>query len=322
MKERLTRWMLADAGLKDNAALRLFGPAPRGPRPASVLLHVLIAAALITAAMVLGYAADVRGQTLSAQAFASLYVPVVAGQAIVSALVFTVGLNLIPKLRRRGTWDQVRTTAEGSRAAIRAAWTHVVYQRASGWLIVLAYAPRLFLFVLLLYDLTSFRGDYLAQVIGVHRPPLPAALDIALMGLIVTAGFTLPFTAVGLEAACALLLSTFVRSRQAIGMTQVGLTLARVAWAVGPIVVFDGLIARAESGEAVPLLGAWLSGFASAVLGDWGLGGLHAAEIDRVWGVIPYAALIPVLAIGVAGVQSGLTILTLNWAARRAQRLD
>ncbi len=282
----------------------------------------IIGALVVTAAMVIGYAADVRGQTLSAQAFASLYLPVVAGQAVVSALVFTAGLNVIPMLRRRGAWDQVRTTAQGSRAGMRAAWTHVVYQRASGWLIVLAYAPRLFLFGLLLYDLTSFRGDYLAQVIGVHSPPLPAALDIALMGLFVTVGFTLPFTAVGLEAACALLVSTFLRSRQAIGMTQVGLTLARVAWAVGPIVVFDGLMARAGSGEAVPLPGAWLAGFASTVLGDWGLAGLHAAEIDRVWGVIPYAALIPVLAVGVAGVQSGLTILILNWAARRSQRLD
>ncbi|NOG50358.1 MAG: hypothetical protein HND48_13705 [Chloroflexi bacterium] len=82
---------------------------------------------------------------------------------------------------------------------MRCAWAHIVYHRASRLLMVLTHAPRVFLFALLLYDLTSFRGDYLAQVIGVHNPSIPAALDV-LMGLIVTAAFVLPFTAIGLEA--------------------------------------------------------------------------------------------------------------------------
>ncbi|MBK9123232.1 MAG: hypothetical protein IPM16_08940 [Chloroflexi bacterium] len=321
MRGRLARWMLADAGLDDDAALRLFGPAPRGPRPAGILLHVLIAAVLITTLMVGGYAAGFRLPTLSAQAYASLYAPMLGGQAVVSALVLALGLNIIPTLRRRGTWDQVRTTAGGARAGVRAAWAHVVYHRVSGWLMVVVYAPRVFLLVLLLYDLTSFRGDYLAQVIGVHTPRIPAVLDIPLMGLVVTAAFVLPFTAVGLEAACALLLSTFLRSRQAIGMAQIGLISARIAWAVAPVVLFSAIISSTLVGGSSPF-GTWIAGFASTVLGDWGLSGLHAAEIDRLWSVTPYSALIPVLAVGMAVLQSGLTIVVLNWAARRAQRLD
>lgn len=322
MRNRLVRWMLADARLNDEAALRLFGPAPHGPRPAGLLLYTLLATVLITGVMVVGHAAGIRGQTLSAQAFASLYHPVIIGQAIVSAVVITLGLHIIPALRRRGTWDHIRATSGGSRAGVRAAWAHIVYHRASRLLMVLTYAPRVFLFALLLYDLPSFRGDYLAQVIGVHNPSIPAALDVPLMGLIVTAAFVLPFTAIGLEAAFALLLSTFFRSRQTIGMVQTGLILARAAWAAAPVLILGEMVVRAGTGDTISALGGWTAGFASTVLGDWGLSGLHAAELDRLWRLIPFAALIPALAVVAAVAQSALTILVLHWTARRAQRLD
>ncbi len=319
---RFTRWILDDAGLSDSAPLRyLLGKSVRSSWQTAAL-QVLLAAVYI---VVLVVAADrilpVDG-TLSAKVSAALYLPTVLGQLLVSAAAFALTLHTIHNQRRRQTWDTLRATAGGTMAAMRAAWAAAVYYRLSGMLGVIVYAPRLVLLALLLWDLTAFRGDYLIQIAGGHQPVIPPLLELPLMGAFIASAFLLPISAVGLEAAVGLLFSTFARTRQTAGLIQIVLTVARALWSLIPVLLLGDLMAAAARGDTPGALGGWLAMLAGGASGDWGLSMMHAATVDTLWAAVPYSAYIGVALLGVVMLHSGLTVLILRWAARRAQRLD
>ncbi len=318
---KITQWIMADAGLKDEGSLRFVLGKPASFSAGRVFKYILVAVAyiglLIAGASLLG---AVSG-TPSAVVYQALYIPSVLAQALVSAAVFGLTIHTVHTLRRKQTWDSLRATAGGSGAAIRAAWAAAVYYRLGGMLAVLVYAPRIVLLGFLLWDLTAFNGDYLTLIAGGHQPSITPPFELLLFGAYVAAAFLLPLSALGLEAAVGLLLSTFARSRQTASLFQIVLTVARVGWSLIPVALFASLTTEAVGGaslDGIPFILLLMNGTA----GDWGLGMMHAATVDGIWANVPYSAYIGVALLGVVLLHSGLTALVLRWAARRAQNID
>lgn len=322
MSSRFTRWVLADAGLSDFAPLRYLLGSSAKASWRSAVLHVLMAVAFIALPIVAGNGLLLVDGSLSDKVSAALYLPTVGGQAIVSAAAFAFTLHVVHSQRRKQTWDTLRATAGGTMAAMHAAWAAAVYYRLSGLLGVVVFAPRIVLLALLLWDFTAFRGDYLFQIAGGHRPAIPPLLELPLMGAFVAAAFLLPISAVGLEAAVGLLFSTFARSRQTASLIQITLTVCRVLWSVLAVRLLGDLLRIAGDGESANALDGWLTMLLGGAAGDWGFGMLHAAAVDRLWAAVPYAAYVGVALLGVVMFHSALTAIILRWAARRAQRID
>lgn len=318
---KITQWIVADAGLNDAGSLRYVLGKPPHASTGRILKHILLAVVyigiLIAGTSLLG----VTSGTPSAVVYRALYLPSVVAQALVSAAAFGFTIHTVHTLRRKQTWDALRATAGGSGQAIRAAWAAAVYYRLSGMIGILIYAPRLVLLGFLLWDLTAFRGDYLTLIAGGHQPSITPPFEILLLGATIAAAFLLPLSALGLEAAVGLLLSTFARSRQTASLIQIVLTVARVGWSLLPVFIFTNITSALATGPApdsYPLLALLANGAA----GDWGLGMMHAATVDSVWANIPFSAYIGVALLGVVLLHSALTVLVLRWTARRAQNMD
>ena len=168
------------------------------------------------------------------------------------------------------------------------------------------------LFGFLLWDLTAFRGDYLTLIAGGHQSSITPPLEILLLGAFVAAAFLLPLSALGLEAAVGLLLSTFARSRQTASLIQIVLTVARVCWPVVPVFLFTSLTSFIVNGQPVPDVRTLLALLANGAAGDWGLGMMHTATVDTIWANVPYSAYIGLALLGMVMLHSGLTALILR----------
>ena len=318
---KITQWILADAGLNDAGSLRYVLGTPARGSTGRIFKHILLAAAYIGILIAGAVGLKLAQGAPSSIVYAALYLPTVAAQALVSAAAFGFTIHTVHTLRRKQTWDSLRVTAGGSASAIRAAWAAAIYYRLSGMIGVLIYAPRVVLLGFLLWDLTAFNGDYLTLIAGGHQPAITPPFEIPLFGAYIAAAFLLPLSALGLEAAIGLLLSTFARSRQTAGLIQIVLSVARAGWSLIPVALFASLTMDAGGGaspDGIRFVLLLINGAA----GDWGLGMMHAATVDRIWASVPYSAYIGVALLGVMLLHSGLTALILRWAARRAQNID
>ncbi len=319
---RLRRWIQSDAGLNDEAALRFVLGKSGRTNWQSALTHILAASAMITFMIVFAERFFPPQGTVSAKILGALYGFTIAGQAVVSAAAFSLTVHMIGGQRRRRTWDQLRATAGGTLAALRAAWAATVYYRLSGLLGMLVYAPRVLLLGLLLWDLTAFRGEYLTMIAGGHAPALPPFFELPLLGAFIAAAFIVPLSALGLETAVGLLFSTFARSRQTASLLQFGLTIVRVLWAVIAVSLMSDLLNTVKTSQLTSETNGVLIMLVNGAAGDWGLSGLHAETVDSLWANIPYSAYVGAGLLGVVLIHSSLTVIVLRWAARRAQRLE
>lgn len=241
-------------------------------------------------------------------------------QALASASVFSYTLHAFHRLRRNGTWDMVRTTAGGTRQAMRAAWAATFHRL--GWSsFVMLVLPRLLLTGVVLRDLTAFRGEYLAQIVGAAQPSLPWALGVPLVALLLGMSLVLPFTSLSVEAASSLLLSTFTRTGWVAGLLQAVLIALRVGWGVLGGLAGYAVLSQTEAGlsiaqpaNALPVL------LVSGALGDHAGLLVNTRALDTVFRDVPYSVFIGVGLLGVALAHLLLTEGLLAWAARRAQR--
>jgi hypothetical protein len=320
--KRLSRWIREDAGLRDDAPLRFLLGTQRQPPWQAMVAKVLLAVAYIVILFLVSVWVAPATVTASARFSTALYVPTVFAQTLVSAGVFALTLHTIHAQRRKQTWDTLRATAGGATAALRAAWAATVYYRLRSIIGILIYVPRIVLLALLLWDLTAFRGDYLIQIAGGHQPVIPPLLELPLMGAFIAAAFVLPISGLGLEAAVGLLFATLIRSRQTAALVQIALTIGRGLWALVPVIWLGDVLAQASTGSIADPVAGWFAMLLGAAAGDWGLSALHASAIDHLWAAVPYAAYIGIALLGIALLQSGLTVIILRWAARCGQNLD
>jgi len=137
-----------------------------------------------------------------------------------------------------------------------------------------------------------------------------------------TATLLLPFTGVGFDASIGLLVSTVVHQRTYVVLSQITLTVLRVA-IVGALLVG---VTQYREGTLTPdatELGIWMLLFGFAVLGDWGLSllylGFYGADI---WAEVPYGILIGLAMLVFVMFQAALTDGILALAVRRAERSE
>lgn len=258
------------------------------------------------------------GQSASEVAMNIVFWPTVLVQVVlsISALVYTS--SAISAEKRRQNWDNVRATRSGAGLTLRAQWSAAVFYRLSG-LLTAVFLVRLLCIGLLVYDLTAFRGEYLNYLIGAVTPEVPIALGVLLLALTMTASFILPLTALGLDAALGLLLSTFLTQRVFVVMGQVILGVARLMLSVGLIALMvtatDPMINSTTALRGAAMLGM-------GAFGDLGLRYLHLAYLGELWATVPYAVFAGAALLVIAFIQALLTDGILTLAVRRAERRE
>ncbi len=319
MLKRLIRWFVPVSASDDQPAIRLILGRSANTNRRQWIIHSLGAAVYIAVILLGGNYLMTPAASRTAGMMNSLLEFTVFGQFAASAGIFALTLNIINDQRRRGTWDIVRSTAGGARQAVRAAWTATIFYRLSGWLGVLVYAPRLWMFSVLLFDIMGFRGEYLDQIVGGATPSVPWVAGIPLFALMLTGIFLLPLSSIGFEAALGLFLSTLTRSRFALGMIQAILTIARFLFTVIGVMVLGSLRNLTMIGTD-PSEG-WQVIF-STLLGDSGFSLLHAAHLEKLWRGVENMAYFGVMIMGVILIQGVMTEGLLRWAAYRAQRIE
>ncbi len=247
----------------------------------------------------------------------TLYSPALALQAVLIAAAFSLTIGKVAREVRRQNWDNVRATPDGADLALRARWAAVFY-RLRGLLGVVL-VIRVILLVGLLWDLTAFQGRYLDLLISGITPEIGLVTAIVLLALTMTGALLLPVTALGLNAALGLLLSTAVRQRTYATLAQTVYLLLRLVVAV----VVLSSAAQFLNGQTTPGdLSAWLLIFGAAAVGDWGLMLLSLSLYGEVWATVPYGILIGLALFGWALLEAALADQLLAWAVRRAQQAE
>jgi hypothetical protein len=260
------------------------------------------------------------GQSLSEQLMNILFWPTVFAQVVLSIMAILYTTSAIGAEKRRQTWDKLRTTGSGTGLTLRAQWSAAVFYRPAG-LLAVVYLVRLVLVGALVYDLTAFRGDYLAYLTGPITPEIPVVLGVVTLALVMTASFVLPLTGMGLDAALGLLASTFVTERIWVVMVQIILVIARVAITAVMMMLMIIMMETVGGGD-MGLPQSWLVLVGFGAFGDWGLRYLHLAFLGEVWALIPYSVLLGLALLAAAFVQALITDGLLAFAIRRAERRE
>ncbi len=255
------------------------------------------------------------GQHLTEQAVTIVFWPLLIIQLSmrVTALALTTGT--VGDEQRRQTWDNLRATSHGTELTFRVRWVSVFYRLRSVLILVISLRALLILGVLL--DLTAFQGRYLDLLIGGITPSLPVPIAALMLSLLLTASLLLPLTAVGMDAAVGLLVSTVFQQRIYSALVQFLLIIARVAVAgVLTWLAIRFLGGRLSVGDVL----AWLTMGGFAAMGDWGLRFLHLGSFGDVWAVVPYGIFIGPALLVYSLAQAILTDWLLDLAVRTAER--
>ncbi len=256
--------------------------------------------------------------SLSQRALALLILPTVVVQSVLSVGLFVIAAGAIVSEKRRGTWTDLRATPEGVGLVLRAHWATTVFYRLRG-LMLFVYTLRFVMIGLLLYDLTSFRGEYLYHITARVVPDVSVEIGGLLLVLTVTAGLVLPLATWGFDAASGLLVATLVRQRVFLGVARVVVGTMRLmislAALVSGVTVLSGL-----NGD--PEAGSWFLALAYGAIGDIGFAYLNGPTLSGLWQNVEYTILIGGVMLIIALVLALLTDLMLRWAMQRAQRIE
>jgi hypothetical protein len=248
-----------------------------------------------------------------------LFWPVFILQVGLQLAVLLTTMSTIDGYKRRQTWDSLRTTTEGMALTMRTRWSAIVFYRMRGPLSLLTLV-RVVLIGGLLFDLTAFQGEYLRNLTGRIEPNVGVELSVLLLAFLMTATLLLPMTAIGFDAAVGLLISTFVSQRTYIILTQLVLTVVRIA--IIGVLVLAVEEYRTDTIDTSELI-LWLLLFIFGVIGDWGISFLYLGFYGaKVWIEVPYGIMIgPAMMLFVLA-QAVLTDFILAYAIRRAERRE
>ena len=104
--------------------------------------------------------------------------------------------------------------------SLRSRWVSVLFYRLRGLLFSVLLA-RVVLVLAILYELTSFQGDYLEILVNRSIPVIPVELGVVLLAGMMTAIIIMPITAVGVDIALGLLIASGIKNRAFSGILQV-----------------------------------------------------------------------------------------------------
>ncbi len=323
MLQRLTA-QLPEWARPDHPAIRhTLGVSGRPTRRTQILRVLLvlvvlgIGGALVTSSL-LNNTLTAISQPVSEVVLNILYWPTLVVQLALSALAISYTSSVIGEEKRKQTWDTLRATRNGVGLALRARWSAAIFYRLSGFLILVLLVRAIFV-GLLLYDLTSFGGDYLAIISGPATPQLPLPVVVVLLALSMTASFILPLTGVSLDAAVGLLLSTFFQQRIFLVLAQVIVIVARI---ILSFALFVAMLAATDIITMPSTFAAMLSMVGFGAFGDWGLRYLHLPFLSDLWGMVQYSIFMGAALIITAFLQLILAELIVLLAIRRGENVQ
>ena len=278
---------------------------------------VLLALLLVSGGYLIatGFLTHPAGQSATESLNAIVFWPLLVVQVITRIAALSLTSNAVGDEVRRQNWDNIRATPAGAELALRARWAGVFY-RLRGLLGVVLIV-RVVLIAGILYDLTAFQGRYLDLLLNGVQPDVSLAIAILLVSLLMTASLLLPITAVGLDAAVGLLLSTFVRQRTYSALVQLLFFIVRVAVVLGLVY---GATQFVNGALPLPDWTSWLLIAGFAAIGDWGLAFLNLSFYAEMWVTIPYAVAYGLILLIFSMLQAVVTDQLLALAVRRAQR--
>jgi hypothetical protein len=217
-----------------------------------------------------------------------LFYPILVLQVILRVAGLSMGVNAVSDERRRQTWDNVRSTEKGTDISLHTRWFSVLFYRLRGLLVSIMLA-RIILVLAILYELTSFQGQYLDILTNRSLPSVPLEAGVILLAGLMTAVVLMPITSTGVDVALGLLISSTVRNRAFAAILQVLLIIFRV----GTTILLLGLILQVRS-ETLILdnSAAWFLHTGFAAFGDWGLTQTQLTQTGQLWAEVPYTIFI------------------------------
>ena len=320
--------MLPDWARPDHPAVRYFRrgravPLRRRQRALRLSAGVGVALVLIAIGTVLvgnDSLPGMAGQRHS-QVYAVLYYPLLIGQYVALMGGLIVVSNTLVEERRRGTWDDVRTTSHGAETFIWARWAALFYQMRP--LLIALLVPRVVFAGLMLADLTHHQGHTLDFYLMGVTPELPPAAGVILLAALLTAVLLQLPVLLGLNAAIGLVIAaTAVRGGAAL--------LARVLVLAAEIAIFGlaltgglRMLDAEMSGTTSQQMSTgahWLRLLALGVWGDQGLRFMDLRTILQTWPDVDYGVLLGAALLAALVIEIALTNGLLRLAARRAAR--
>lgn len=244
-----------------------------------------------------------------------LFFPVLIVQLIARVTGLSLGMNSVRNERRRQTWDNLRATERGAEIGLRSRWVSVLYRLRR--LIFAVMSGRLILIGAILYELTSMQGGYLDILIAKSEPSISLELGVILLSSFMTALIVMPITAIGVDIALGLFISTVIKNRAFAGLAQVLVLTFRVVSTVALFWLTWGFMNDSISLNGTQALGA-IGAF--SVLGDWGLLLSQLSQTGQLWASVPNSIflgfgllLMSLLQVAIA---SGLLSLSVYFAER------
>lgn len=244
-----------------------------------------------------------------------LFFPVLILQIILRVVGLSLGVDAVRDERRRQTWDNLRATEHGAEIGLRTRWVSVFY-RLRG-LIFTVMTARIVLLGAVLYEVTSMQGTYLDLLAAKSVPSISLPLAIILLSALMTATIILPITALAVDIALGLLISTAISNRAFAGLAQALILTFRLVSTITLFCLIWGFMnheINLEGTQALALVGA-LSAW-----GDWGLTLTQLSQSGQLWADLPYSVFVGLalllFVIVQVSIANGLMILAIRFAER------
>jgi len=228
--------------------------------------------------------------------------PLILVQLVMRIAGLSLGIGAINDERQRQTWDNLRATEQGAELSLRTRWVSV-FHRLRGLLFTVMTA-RIILIGAILYDLTSMQGQLLDLLAARAVPAVSAEVGIIILAGFMTAFIMMPLTAMGVDIALGLFISTSFKSRSISMILQILIVAFRVAttallfWGVWQ---FTNGSLELNNPQALGVL----SGF--SILGDWGVVMSHLSAAGELWATVPHTIFIGLMMLAAVITQIAIT---------------
>lgn len=216
-----------------------------------------------------------------------LILPLFLCQVIFQVAAFSLGMSAVGAERRRQTWDNLRATERGTEISLQTRFP-AIFSQLFGFAAFIALG-RILLLGAILYEVTSFQGDYLNLLSARSNPTVSMELGMILLGAFMTAFVLLPITAAAFNIALGLFLSAWLRNRVSSAIVQMLIIGLRFLSAG---LLFYWAWQFAYGGIELDAVAALVLLAVSAAFGDWGLLLSQLSLAGEFWRTVPFSILI------------------------------
>lgn len=241
----------------------------------------------------------------------SLYPSTLIIQTLLILAAFYLASTGITRARNNRTWDDLRVTEIGIKRFIQVQWTMTFYRLR--YIIAYILIVRIMLLMGVLYDITAFRGEFLANYTLSSEPSLDLFPGLLALICFMTAAFILPFVSLGLEAALGLMLSSRLASRTWRGIFLLSYILFRFLICVALVFTFILQSQTQFSGFLLVPYGLFV---------DFGLSFMQIDVAGNLWLSVPYSIFIGLIWLILGAFLSISIEILLNLSIKSVEKND